>query len=214
MSPAFLRSIHKKSRLSGTTSGSFSALSVYLVAAAGAGDDDAALPLRHAAHRAALGAGEVAVVLIHPLLPVSGDAAADGIPNLFHKAGVLRPALFQIAGKHTVQRQKYNDCGNETQNAVHRRLLVPQENVDNIQQQRRPDHGQAEAVDTVTAIHKTRKRVADALEEVHTVKAPLLILLTRYFTRKVSKGKELLRKIHKMDKILQPQAAVANVITV
>ena len=127
--------------------GPFSAFPVYLVAAAGAGD--------------------VAMVLIHPLLLVSGDAAADGIPDLRHKAGVFRPALFQIAGKHTVQRQEHDNGGHEAHNAVCRRLSVPQEYVDDVQQQRRPDHGQAEAVDTVTAIHKTRKRVADALEKVH-----------------------------------------------
>ena len=153
--------------------GPFSAFPVYLVAAAGAGDNDAALPLRHTAHRAALGAGKVAMVLIHPLLLVSGDAAADGIPDLRHKAGVFRPALFQIAGKHTVQRQEHDDRGHEAHNAVCRRLPVPQEYVDDVQQQRRPDHGQAEAIHAVAAIHEARQRVADALEEVHKNKAPL-----------------------------------------
>ena len=84
--------------------GHISTLSVYLVAAAGAGDDDTPLPSGYAAHRAAAGAGEVPVLLVHPLLAASGDASAHRPPDLLHEPCVLPAPLLQIPGKHPEQR--------------------------------------------------------------------------------------------------------------
>lgn len=46
-------------------------------------------------------------------------------------------------------------------------------NVDDIQYQSRPDHGQRQPVHTVAPIHEARQRVANTLQEVHkTVPLP------------------------------------------
>lgn len=146
---------------------------MYLIAAARAGDDDASFPSGHPAHRAAARAGKVAVLFIHPLLPFPGNTAADGPPDLLHEPCVLRPALLQIAGKHPEQCQQGDDPGHGADDAVCQRHLLPQKNVDDIQYQSRPDHGQRQPVHTVAPVHEARQRVADTLQEVHkTVPLP------------------------------------------
>ena len=148
--------------------GHISTLSVYLVAAAGAGDDDAPLPSGYAAHRAAAGAGEVPVLLVHPLLAASGDAPAHRPPDLLHEPCVLPAPLLQIPGKHPEQRPQHQNTRRKTDDAVYRRLALPQEHIDEVQQDRRPQHGQPQLIHTVAPVHETRQRVAYALQKVHS----------------------------------------------
>ena len=129
-----------------------SAFPVDLAAALGTRDDDLALALGHAAHRAALGAGEVLVLLVHPLLLISGGAALDGPPYLLQKAGVLCPPLLQAAGKHAVHGDDQQHRGQKADDQMH--CLLFDEHVGHIQQQGRPDGGQAQLICAVAAIHK------------------------------------------------------------
>ena len=129
-----------------------SAFPVDLAAALGTRDDDLALALGHAAHRAALGAGEVLVLLVHPLLLISGGAALDGPPHLLQKAGVLCPPLLQAAGKHAVHSDDQQHRGQKADDQMH--CLLFDEHVGHIQQQGRPDGGQAQLICAVAAIHK------------------------------------------------------------
>lgn len=59
-----------------------SAFAVNGAAALGAGDDDLALAAGHAAHGAAVGAGEIFVFLVHAAHPAVSGAAAEGVIDL------------------------------------------------------------------------------------------------------------------------------------
>ena len=75
-----------------------SAPSVDFAAALGAGDDDLALSARDAADRAAVGTGEVFVVLVHALLAAGAAAALHGIDELREEPRVLGAAALQVPG--------------------------------------------------------------------------------------------------------------------
>ena len=150
--PAELFDRPKDPRLQGRSFVVCSAFPVDLAAALGTRDDDLALALGHAAHRAALGAGEVLVLLVHPLLLISGGAALDGPPHLLQKAGVLCPPLLQAAGKHAVHSDDQQHRGQKADDQMH--CLLFDEHVGHIQQQGRPDGGQAQLICAVAAIHK------------------------------------------------------------
>ena len=66
-------------------------------AALGAGDDDFSLTPRDAADGAALGTGEVFVILI----PAAGPLTFQGVHDFREEPGVFAAALGKIPGKHT-----------------------------------------------------------------------------------------------------------------
>ena len=151
-----------------------SAFPADLAAALGTCDDDLALAPGHAAHRAALGAGEVLVLLIHPLLLISGGAALDGPPHLLQKAGVLCPPLLQAPGEHAVHGDDQQHRGQKADDQMH--CLLFDEHVGHIQEQGRPDSGQAQLICAVASVHKARQCVADSLQKIHTeVRPPALV---------------------------------------
>ena len=101
-------------------------------------------------------------------LAASCDAPAHRPPDLLHEPCVLTAPLLQIPGKHPEQRPQHQNTRRKTDDAVYRRLALPQEHIDEVQQDRRPQHGQPQLIHTVAPVHETRQRVAYALQKVHS----------------------------------------------
>jgi hypothetical protein len=122
------------------------------------------------------------VLLVHPLLSAAGGAAPHRPPDLFQKAGVLRPALLQVPGEHAVDRDDQQHRGQEADGQMDGLLL--DEDVDHVQQDRRPDGGQPQLIRTVAAVHEPRQRIADSFQKTHTEDRPLLCYSNATFYRK------------------------------
>ena len=114
------------------------------------------------------------MLLIHPLLLISGGAALDGPPHLLQKAGVLCPPLLQAPGEHAVHGDDQQHRGQKADDQMH--CLLFDEHVGHIQEQGRPDSGQAQLICAVASVHKARQCVADSLQKIHTeVRPPALV---------------------------------------
>ena len=139
-----------------------SAFAVDFRAALGAGDDDAALAPGYPAHRAAVGAGEILVLLV----PAAGQGLPQGIDHLVHISRILCPALGQVLGKHAKHHPNGQHHGHRRQNAVGH--LVPDKEVDHVQNNGRPEGHEPQLVHAVAPIHEPGQGVANFLEEIHT----------------------------------------------
>ena len=132
----------------------------------GAGDNDLSLARRHAAYGFAVGAGEVFVFLVHPLLLAAAELPLDGPPDLLQKGGVLRPTLFQIAGEYPEQRPQHHHRGNKADNAGYDTVLFYQ-HTDQVQHDGRPDDAQPQLICSIAAIHEPAQSIAQTLKETH-----------------------------------------------
>lgn len=187
----------------------YSAFAVDLAAALGAGDDDLPLAPRHAAHRPAVGAGEILVLLVRPLLLITGSAALDRPPYLLQKAGVLRPALLQIPGEHAVDRDDQQHRGQEADDQVNG--LLPDKHIDHIQQKHCPDGGQSQLIRAVASVHETRQRVADFFQKVHTEDRPPAVLSQGVILQeKPAKVKPLYGKFTNWTNLHRASGSLAN----
>ena len=179
-----------------------SALSADLAAAFGTGNDDLSLACRHTAYGSASGAGEVLVLLVHPLLPAAAELPLDRPPDLLQKSGVLRPALFQIPGKDPKQRPQHQHCGDKADDAGQERDLFRQHPYD-IQQDRAPDGTQTQLIGAVAAIHEPAQSVAQTLKETHNSASISLRVSTQHviLAEKSEKVKRMAGKFTNSSKI-------------
>ncbi len=127
-------------------------------AAAAAGDGDPALASWHPELLAAVGALEVAVLLVLPAALVDVVLADDGADSL-QKFVVLGPAAGEVPGEHTQQSQNQADQPQQTQQTA------PDEGREEVADQVNTHQGKAQLIGPVAPVHQS-------LEKVHPTTAP------------------------------------------
>ena len=134
-------------------------------AALGAGDDDFSLTPRDTADGAALGTGEVFVVLI----PAAGPLAFQGVHDFREEPGIFAAALGKIPGKHTEQGPHHQEKACRGQDRPGRLVFAADDQLRRIQQQDGYQRGPAQRIDAVASVHKAGKCVTHFLEETHSI---------------------------------------------
>ena len=101
-----------------------------------------------------------------------GPGQAEGIlhrpAHLAHEPRILRPALGQIPGEHPPQRPQHHGRRQGGQDQI-RHLIPLDEQTHHVDDNGRPDGDQSQPISAVAAVHEPGHRVADPLEETHTL---------------------------------------------